>query len=421
MNTYNHHRIIENVVGRLNKIYHSMITDDDLNILKDASDYTDNFISLQKSHFIDDVNYSDIILEDMGPTEILTEDDYYFFHFYYDIKCNDNVIELIRSTKSSYNFKKSINYCEYDRTAIKNEKQFYTLINDFSEVLTGDERYYFLDNNIINFDKSNQSDCVAFLHAMGSQYDEPNNSRKIFIAHLKKCFCEFLFLKDYKEALFILGIGLHSLMDSFTPSHTGFKKYTRQDMAKHAQGDVIPFVNDIVAFDPGQYSNDGAVDGKTKIAARFKGYNSNDVINDIEFEMLKIFIDSYLDKSDSIIASIYDGTGDIYITNYHSTSPYGSDRPVIEKSRSVVNKLLENKKYKDNAYDYSEKAIKVITELFVEMIKKRQKCLNNYEQYKKGKDSIDQLIHDIWEGEYDSVQNIEMYPASDEKLYSKNG
>ena len=214
----------------------------------------------------------------------------------------------------------------------------------------------------------------------------------------------------------MLGIALHSIMDSFTPSHTGFKKYTEQDMAKHAQGDVIPFMGDIVRFDPGQYTDDGCVDGKTKIAARFKGYNSNDKLNITEYDMLKIFIESFLDPNDADLQQLLEGE--------YKAKQIVEDKAITTKfvfcgktnSLSKINhEILKNKKYKDDAFKYSENAIMTIKDLVIAMINKRNECQNNYETYKLKKKEISTLLNNVWGKKYDDVQKC---PASDETLYS---
>ena len=178
-----------------------------------------------------------------------TEDKFYFCHFYYNIEHGNNTIKLNRSGRNDYTFNKSMDNCdslcmvkEYTGK-LYSAKDFYTFINDFFQ---GDDRTQYLKGKGNN--KSNRSNCVAFLHAMGAELGEtisekPSLSRTIFEEHLKKCFAEYLFLKDENEALFMLGIAMHGIMDSFTPSHMGFQHYAAQDMTLHAQGDVI-FLSD---------------------------------------------------------------------------------------------------------------------------------------------------------------------------------
>lgn len=431
MNTYNHHRIIENAVDRINKKYHGMISDDDIKILKDASDFTDDFAGEAK-------------LWKLTPT-VLTQKEFFFYHFYYDIKCDDGMIILKRSNRASYSYKTSLEKCDYDEdeflikqikydeshipyTDFKlNYKKFYITINDFNADSNGGRIQYYT-NDI--FDSSNQSDCVAFLHAMGSKDEDVQTSKNVYLEHLTKCLIEFLFIKDKKEAMFMLGIALHSLMDSFTPSHTGFQKYTKQDMAKHAQGDVIPFENDKVCFDPGQFGKDAVAScGKTALAAIKKGYNNDDRLNSTEYNMLKIFIDSYLDKdNDTDIKAIYDGSKDLSLF-------YSKDYTELN-SRNRLNYILKDREYKENAYDYSNNAIEVVVNMFLEMLKSKQRCFNNYENYKEEKKNLlDVLTADLnvssdgnngvldvfkdWNNKYNAIQFNEFHPASNEKLYKK--
>lgn len=417
MNTYNHHRIIKEFANRIRHesiIKDSIISDDEIRVLKEASDYTDVFAS---------------------------ESDYYFYHFYYDIEVepdtdsSDGIIILKRSNRGNSYFKDSMNKCDCDNK-IKDSKLFFTTINDFSTI-EGDDRAMYLQNNN-PIDRSNQSDCVAFLHAMGSDNEPAQKSEKIFVEHIRRCLSEFLFLKDKTEAFFMLGIALHGIMDSFTPSHTGFKKYSLQEMALHAQGDVMPFTireynfcvegdnnigstteipdalkdyfmvdegyrekKDVVSFDPGQYTKDGETDSKARLAAILKGYNNDDHLNAIEYEMFKIFIESFLDKeNDTDIKSLYGGSTDL------SYSYWTRDGKQLELcSKIKLNEILKEKEYKDNAYCYSEAAINVVRNVYVKFLMERQKCLNNYDNYKAVKPKVESIFTDIcqWREKYDMI------------------
>ena len=84
MNTYNHHRVITEFSNRIRheaKIKNDIITDDEIQIFKDASDYTDVMVS---------------------------KEDYFFYHFYYDIVVetdngiSNGTIILNRITKDNY-------------------------------------------------------------------------------------------------------------------------------------------------------------------------------------------------------------------------------------------------------------------------------------------------------------------------------
>ena len=394
MNTYNHHKIINHVVSKINNQYPGMISDDDIKILKDASDFTDDFAKAELNYFL--------------------------YHFYYDIEIEGTDFIKLSRNDENYNYNRSKFSMErcgdfvgldinppyiMPFNSLTDEKEFFSFINDRPK-----------SKKMDFFDASNQSDNVAFLHAMGAENEDEKISCKLFTDHIIKCLCEFLFLQNYKKALFMLGIAFHSIMDSFTPSHTGFKKYKEQDMAKHAQGDVIPFMGDIVQFDPGQYTDDGCVDGKTKIAARFKGYNSNDKLNITEYDMLKIFIKSFLDPNDADLQQL--------LEDEYKAKQIVEDKAITTKFvfcgktnslSKINNELLKNKKYKDYAFKYSENAIMTIKDLVIAMIKKRQECQNNYETYKIRKEEISKLLDDVWCEKYNEVQNC---PASDDTLYS---
>lgn len=381
MNTYNHHRIIDQIADRI-KEHPGFVK----KTLKDASNFTDDFIKAEWKYFL--------------------------YHFYYDIRIDNDTIVLERVDEGTNKSADSMDRCDTNKLHPKlNEKKFFSIINDRPE----SPRHEVLD-------ASNQSDNVAFLHAMGSSCESKKDSLKRFKEHLSKCFAEFLFINDYEKALFVLGIAFHSIMDSFTPSHTGFKKYTEQDMAKHAQGDVIPFKDDKVYFEPGQYTEDVKLDPGIAIAAQFKGYDSDHILNTTEKKMLDIFLNSYLDTDNDIKK----------ILSSNSFLPYGSSTlllssmPIVGKinyemsgiNGQKTNDILATKHYRSDAFDFSEKAIEVITELFKELYDAKKNRLNDYQayiEYKKGKILNEEFLKN-WEEQYNSIQN---HPASDVNLYKK--
>lgn len=390
MNTHNHHKVIDKVSEKLkNNLF-------DVDILQKASDFTDDFC--------DDSEWESI-KKGLSALQI-NQERFYYFHFYYDLKVDKGnvgkgTISLFRRNENNtYNqIEESMSQCDYDKIRFekplykdpedrspletpKNYKKFFTYING---------RENFLSSSI--FDSSNQSDCVAFLHAMGAKNDSQPEIE--FENHLRKCFTEFLFLEDENDALFILGIALHGIMDSFTPSHMGFQKYTEQDMAKHAQGDVIVFDDDNeVTFDPGQYTADGkASNGKTKMASFFKGYDSGDHISDKEFNMFKIFVEiGDLIKNETINGIL---NGNIDLTRIGKYN-YKTDRLDIEpRSLKVLNdEVIKPKqiRYGKNAYVYSKAAIKACTEVFQKLSNAKQEIGKNYEKYKTMKNDTDNSI-----------------------------
>lgn len=416
MNTHNHHKIIVKVSEKLkNNLF-------DVEILKKASDFTDDFC--------DDSEW-DSIKKGISNLQF-NQKRFFYFHFYYDIKVDKGKVGkgtislLRRNENNTYNqIEESMSRCDYDKIQFekplfkdpedrspletqKNYKKFFTYINDR-------ERY--LSESL--FDSSNQSDCVAFLHAMGAAGEAEDDSLEAFIEHLKNCFTEFLFLKNQNDALFILGIALHSIMDSFTPSHMGFQKYTEQDMANHAQGDVIVFDDDYeVTFDPGQYTPDGkASNGKTKMAAFFKGYNSDDHISDKEFEMFKIFAEIGDLTNNKTIKDIIDGNMDLTrIGKYNSKT----DRQDIEpRSLKVLNEEVLNLKqirYGEKALVYSKAAIKVCTEVFQKLSSARQEIGEQYEKYKIMKINSD----NVYSGKNDGGNCIMDAINSWEQAYYKD-
>lgn len=420
MNTYNHHKVIDKVSEKLkNNLF-------DVDILQKASDFTDDFC--------DDSEW-ECIKKGIANLQI-NQERFFYFHFYYDLivdkgKVGKGTISLFRRNENNtYNqIEESMSQCDYnkirfekplykapeDRSSLetqKNYKKFFTFIN-------GRESY--LDGSV--FDSSNQSDCVAFLHAMGAKKDSQPETE--FENHLKKCFTEFLFLEDDKDALFILGIALHSIMDSFTPSHMGFQKYTEQDMAKHAQGDVIVFDDDYeVTFDPGQYTADGkASNGKTKMAAFFKGFDSNDKINDKEFEMFKIFTEICALKDNETIKRILDGSIELARIGKYN---YKTDSLDYEpRSLKVLNDtLLKDKQIKHgkDAFLYANATIKACEDVFQILSKAREEIGKNYENYKtliKGKESVIDKAFYAWKVVYDSMKNTRDIHIN-KRLYTKD-
>lgn len=400
MNEYNHHRIINRFVVSNNKNNISMPSNI-RQIFEDASDFTDS---------------------------INAEGKYFFYHFYYDIDIDGNVIRLSRNDEH-YNLnhsKYSMDCCgefvgyDYNLRYIMpfnsktDEKEFFSFINDRPK-----------SRKLEIADIGNQSDNVAFLHAMGSIITEidgasigegTSNSKKIFIEHLKKCFAEYLFIDDEDQALFILGIAMHGIMDSFTPSHMNFQYYTKQDMALHAQGDVIPIrtvtiverkanpwdiytnetkidyelEDEAVGFVPGQYDKDSFV---AQVLFKLKkGYDDNSYINDIEFEMLKIFLD---------------------ISKLQNVSTNSLLMDLKNKKLDEIKTVLSQYKYGDEAYIYGECAIKAMTDVYTYLSEKRNSIQKNYSRYKenilKQNKQVNTTIEEavkIWEDIYDGKVEV---------------
>ena len=239
MNEYNHHRIIERVASRIQQDSQDSsrhLDETKKQILKEASNFTDDCLNAKSKYF--------------------------FYRNYYTIKAQSNTIRLNRVDSNGYGFSTTNNSKQnINNSGEKLRDGSYSLGGDWSHWT--DEKEFFSAVNERRksahsdvFDTGNQSDNVAFLHAMGAEgetaedtgektEDKDKTSRSIFESHLKKCFSEYLFLEDEEKALFVLGIAFHGIMDSFTPSHMGFQKYSEQDMGLHAQGDVIP----IMGFD----------------------------------------------------------------------------------------------------------------------------------------------------------------------------
>lgn len=371
MNEHNHHKIIERFSRK------NGLSKKEEDILVKASDFTDS---------------------------INAEWKYFFYHFYYSIEISDNsdlnqgTIRLYRVDENTNVSAQDMNRCgkiymsligtnqialqlnsdnkfntSLPYSSLTNEKEFFSTIN---------ERKKSPKSKL--FDIGNQSDNVAFLHAMRSEGEGKEAAKTQFKEHLKRCFSEYLFLGNEKAALFMLGIAMHGIMDSFTPSHTLFQNYDEQDMAKHAQGDVIPFPEDVLNFVPGQFDREGV---GAKLLNRFKkGFNANDKLNETELTMLRIFLrigDIQGDESGGLFEGL----------NY--------------PSRTEVNLRLNKHKYGPKAFIYLNYTLKTLCEVYKELSGFRhpqETCEDDeYTRYKKSKSDAESIVIkacEIWENEY---------------------
>ena len=417
MNEYNHHRIIGKFVKDKSGI--------DVQTLEDASDFSDDFRGILNTELAEDPKgvlkdtAIDMAYKATNPTlssaelsavvsggnpiaiaigtgtgaflsmthalknnenvvEAINESQYYYYHFFYEIHVEKNAgknanghgtgkITLIRNNHNSYinpnAFLKKEDLGKYAEKYSDNPKLYFTAVNDREK--------YFLSGKIKTITEgSNQSNCVAFLHAMGSKtihekFNE-NNPRHTFEEHLNKCFAEYLFLTDETEALFMLGIALHGIMDSFTPSHTGFQVYDDQDMALHAQGDVIPIQDDKeperMGFIPGQIKEEAKTKPIMRYLAELKGYNDDEFLNDHEYEMLR----SYL-----IICKVAykKNNTELDINEINDLCAHFKKHRVSLSKINVV--LSEGFTYGKNAFDYSIKAVRVLNEIYKILSTKR--------------------------------------------------
>lgn len=411
MNEYNHHRIIERVAldcgldAPIKKIF------------IEASDFTDFFIG---------------VFDTEKPLQTWLEtakQKYYFYHFYYSINIeNTNAIRLNRVTSNAFIFGPNNSIICMERAGEKeldgkysleewskksNEKEFFSSVND---------RGYSPQSDL--GDTANQSDNVAFLHAMGAEGETAGDtggttegkgktSRSIFEDHLKKCFAEYLFLEKEEEALFMLGIAFHGIMDSFTPSHMGFQKYTEQDMGLHAQGDVIPIMGrfdnngrlldgnstekEIIRFDPGQFTKEILRNQLICIYKKRFGGNENAFVNPVEYRMLKLFF--YISDIQVDYGNVWDGVGDIeYFWQMFR-----------ECTIKQINDFIGNGNYRYGpmSYVYSEASIKVISDIYKFLYEKRKVC-KNYSEYKNNKQGILDDAIKYWIKIYDGVEGIKV-------------
>ncbi len=425
MNAYNHHRIIEEVNK---KLFEEASNDESLkpvfnmysqniSTLESASDYTDDFANdWEWKGVSDNVNHT---IGGIKKIQGLDPEAFFYYHFYYDIELfdkeqkNKGTIQLIRSNRNDKRYKRTFMNCDLgsNRFIKKKYKSFFSSINKRADWIKDDYS-----------DLSNQSDCVAFLHAMGAEIkkdgftigETEEGAKRVFAEHLKKCFAEYLYLTDDAEAMFMLGIALHSIMDSFTPSHMGFQHYAAQDMALHAQGDVVVFVNDKPNYDPGQYSLDAAAShGKTRIVDYWvKHFDSNNELKGKEFvnrygsnqqkNMFRIFVELGDFEKDEDILMLLNGKKQT-VQIYTHGAGYHDMTVNAQQSRESLNSILSLKKYGKRACIYSNAAIKVCEEVF-KILSITRLTINDYEEYKKSKNIIDDAFS-IWEKQYNDLEN----------------
>ena len=382
MNEYNHHRIIDRFSsGRL--------SDEEQKLLENASDFTDS---------------------------INAEWKYYFYHFYYDIEIKDNsavnegTITLSRVDEDQNVSAQSMRRCgnidlsqvrpkdkalkeiripiligSHDRETKVGEKIYYNTSLPYDSAFHEKEFFSMINNRekspkMNAVDIGNQSDNVAFLHAMSSKGETPLLAKGVFKEHLKKCFLEYLFLEDEGLANFMLGIALHGIMDSFTPSHTAFQNYEQQDMAKHAQGDVIPFPGDVLEFVPGQIDKDTF--GAKLLDRYIKGFNDDESLNVIEYKMLYIYMSVFDISRGKALEELWES--------------------LKGKKRSQINQLLCGYKPGPKAYIYLNRALSTMCRVYVCLHGFRKNIAGDYERYKNESSAIVQEACNIWDDEFTS-------------------
>lgn len=349
MNQVGHHNIIE-------KFTKGQGITDKREILLQASDYTDSIWR------------------------------YIYYNFNYEIcRTNEsNVLEIIRAKNDNIKLLPDI---EADAFSLgfpeQHPKDFFAVINRRKESTVIDE---FLGN---------QDDNVSFLHAMGADGEE--GSINIFKRHLERCFSEYLFLKDENKALFMLGIAFHGIMDSFTPSHTDFQKFAEQNMAFHAQGDVIPIegIDKELHFDPGQVKNDLASKEEKIAGIAIKGFDGDDILNPTEEVMLFLYLylsniqdketkkELSLDEIDSLVVNKLEG-----------------------KSISDINSYIKTYyEYGRDAYIFSHSTLRVLDAVWCNLSTCRKE-MTSYERYcSEETRKVIQNAIDIWEKNYNKFIN----------------
>lgn len=242
-----------------------------------------------------------------------------------------------------------------------------------------------------------------------------STARIVFEEHLKKCFAEYLFLNEEEEALFILGIAFHGIMDSFTPSHTTFQKYNYQNFTLHAQGDVIPIrpkeAKDnnisIDLFDPGEAdAEEWVTGGKSTVMSFLKGYNGRLYLNSFEYKMLWIYF---------LIS-------DIAPVNNEVSPPTSRELSMDEinllwktfegYSLDKINSILKDGyNYGNRAWVYADNAIQVMSEIYTHLhsAKHTEQGPQNYSTYLENKNNIIEEAINIWRKIYDDMYKDEEF------------
>lgn len=410
MNEYNHHRIISRVVAQLKTELQLSDTDADIleNTFRDASDY------------------SDVARPDKAKA-------YYFYLYYYNIDVSGNKIKLNRVVDNGLTNRTSIStmdscgeklfkeklFSEDKKTefslqgwsSLTNEKEFFSSVN-------GRGKSRVLDIP----DLANQSDNVAFLHAMGAEDENESDAEDTFKKHLKKCFTEYLFLENEHDALKMLGIAMHGIMDSFTPSHMGFQQYSKQDHDFHAQGDVIPIKGvfdkkngklisynsddyEPIYFDPGQDEKVG-INNDVLRTLKLIHFNGDDVfISLVEYYMLRIFF--HIGKlgrwKDNKIQSLHKDE----IESFWEELKKGNN------NKKTINDILLYGRYcyGEGSYIYSEKAISVIVDIYKDLYNNRKDLFNKskadrYNYYKSIKNTSVLGAVKKWEDKYKELEKV---------------
>lgn len=404
MNEHNHHKIIEKFTKDK-----SIPGIDITHILEEASDFSDDFRGILKTEFaIDPIGVLIDSPIDTLHVVITDESQFYYYHFFYNIEIEVDKNDLGKGKIILKRHKKDdpAKKPEKDDLGknaekyIDNLKLYYTAVNDRED--------YFLTGFA---EGSNQSNCVAFLHAMGAKtkhekFNE-NNPRRTFEEHLKKCFGEYLYLKDEKEALFMLGIALHGIMDSFTPSHAGFQVYGDQDMALHAQGDVLPIKDKkdkddgelCLSFIPGQYNEETKI--IMKALAWKKGYNDNEFLNDREYEMLRCFL---------IISKVAykKNNKELDIYEIKNLCDYFQNCLV---PLSKINKVLsEGYTYGKSAFDHSTIALQALENVY-SILSTKRKEIRDFGGYKAAKSCCQNAVN-AWRDEYKKIDTKIIFKPS---------
>lgn len=408
MNEYNHHRIIARFAAEIKQTVKDVgLVEKIKQTFKEASDFSDNATDAKGK--------------------------YYFYSFFYNVEVdrnNKNKIKLNRISNNGYFVNNTINVMENcgekeiekveSIQAFKynlkewftwtDEKEFFSSVNGRKKSghWHGDDKY----------DLSNQSDNVAFLHAMGSSDDKDEAiSKDVFIKHLRKCFSEYLFLENEDEAFFMMGVAMHGIMDSFTPSHMGFRKYSEQDHDLHAQGDVIPIKGvfdgeeliscaeddyEPMYFDPGQ---DEKCHWRNEVL-RVLGiihFDKGDYINLEEYYMLRVFF--YVGA-----ISFWNEGKKCPLDSEQIESLWGKmrDERKRTKTKKEINDIILHGRYcyGEEAYIYSESAINVMVDVFNDLFEKRKEVFSEkpgqrYIKYLEIKDDAVSGAIERWTEVYD--------------------
>ncbi len=108
----------------------------------------------------------------------------------------------------------------------------------------------------IKADKDHSIDG-SYKHAMRAPYETVEEAKESYDNFLNEKIQKFANTKDYAKALRELGLGMHAIMDSWAPSHTGFQVWNGIGMSLNSPFNIVaPIIN----FIKGGFHSGGEID-----------------------------------------------------------------------------------------------------------------------------------------------------------------